>query len=114
MTGKRSDLLQGTLDLIVLRILDIEPMHGWGIGERIQLFSDDVFQVNQGSLYPALQRMRRKGWIRAEWRMTENSRRARYYSLTPRGEAQLDAEREGWRRASGAVERILRTATDQA
>lgn len=110
MTEQRSDLLQGTLDLIVLRILSLEPMHGWGIGERIQLFSDDVFQVNQGSLYPALQRMRRKGWIRAEWQRTENNRRARYYSLTRKGEAQLAQAREEWRRASGAVERILRVA----
>lgn len=114
MTEHRSDLLQGTLDLIVLRVLSLEPMHGWGIGERIRVFSDDVFQVNQGSLYPALQRMRRKGWIRAEWRRTENNRRARYYELTAKGEARLTEEREEWRRASGAVERILRTLPGQA
>ena len=110
MGEKSTDLLQGTLDLLVLRVLSLEPMHGWGIGERIQEMSDDVFDVNQGSLYPALQRMRRKGWIRADWRRTENNRRARYYALTAAGERQLAHEVEGWRRASGAVERILREA----
>jgi transcriptional regulator len=109
MTEQRSELLQGTLDLLVLRILSLEPMHGWGIGERIQLFSGEVFHVNQGSLYPALQRMRRRGWIRAEWRRTENNRRARYYALTPSGEGQLAEALTEWRRTSGAVERILRT-----
>jgi len=108
------ELLQGTLDLLVLRILELEPMHGWGIGERIHLFSGEVFLVNQGSLYPALQRMRRKGWIRAEWRRTENNRRARYYALTPLGEAQLASERREWKRASGAVERILDAALADA
>jgi transcriptional regulator len=110
MTDERTDLLQGTLDLLVLRVLSLEPMHGWGIGERLQEMSGVVLEVNQGSLYPALQRMRRKGWIRAEWRRTENNRRARYYSLTSAGEGQLALEVEGWRRASGAVERILREA----
>lgn len=110
MTEQRSELLQGTLDLLVLRILALEPMHGWGIGERIHLFSGEVFEVNQGSLYPALQRMRRKGWIRAEWRTTENNRRARYYALTPSGEEHLARARAEWKRASGAVERILSAA----
>ncbi len=110
MSAERSELLQGTLDLIVLRVLSLEPMHGWGIGERIALLSGEVFEVNQGSLYPALQRMRRKGWIRAEWRRTENNRRARYYALTEAGRAQLTSARAEWRRASGAVERILDTA----
>ncbi len=105
--GDKSDLLQGTLDLLVLRVLTLEPMHGWGIGERIQEMSDDVFQVNQGSLYPALQRMRRKGWIRAEWRRTENNRRARYYALTAAGRGELERAVREWRRSSGAVERIL-------
>lgn len=114
MAGTKSDLLQGTLDLMVLRVLRLEPMHGWGIGERIQMLSGDVFHVNQGSLYPALQRMRRKGWIRAEWRRTENNRRARYYALTPGGQAQLDDARAEWRRASEAVERVLRAAPGQA
>jgi len=110
MSKSRSDLLQGTLELLVLKILSLEPMHGWGISERIQLHSQEVFLVNQGSLYPALQRMKRKGWITSEWRITENNRRARYYALTPAGERQLGKEREAWERSSGAVERILRTA----
>lgn len=109
MTSTRSELLQGTLDLLVLRVLSLEAMHGWGIGERIHLFSGEVFQVNQGSLYPALQRMRRKGWVRAEWRVTENNRRARYYALTPAGEGQLAEALADWRRASGAVDRVLET-----
>lgn len=110
MADDRSSLLQGTLDLLVLQILSLEPMHGWGISERIQQVSDDVFQVNQGSLYPALQRLKRKGWISARWRVTENNRRARYYALTPAGEKRLAVEREAWRRSSRAVERILQLA----
>lgn len=113
MTESRSDLLQGTLDLLVLRVLSLGPMHGWGIGERITLLSGEVFQVNQGSLYPALQRMRRRGWVRAEWRRTENNRRARYYALTPSGERQLGEATRAWRRTSGAVERILTTALSE-
>lgn len=114
VTDQRAELLRGTLDLIVLRVLNVEPMHGWGIGERIRLFSGEVFEVNQGSLYPALQRMRRKGWIRSEWRRSENNRRARYYSLTDRGRARLEEERAEWRLVSGAVERILRTQPEGA
>jgi len=106
--------LQGTLDLLVLRVLSLGPMHGWGIGERIALLSGEVFQVNQGSLYPALQRMRRRGWVRAEWRRTENNRRARYYALTPLGERQLGESVREWRRTSGAVERILTTVLSEA
>src|SRR5690606_27249451 len=82
-------------------------MHGWGIGQRIQHISDGVFQVNQGSLYPALQRMKTKGWISSEWRVSENGRRARYYALTARGRTQLEAERGEWQRSSAAVNRIL-------
>lgn len=100
-------LLQGTLDLLVLRVLSLEPMHGWGIGERIAQLSHDVLQVNQGSLYPALQRLRRQGWIRAEWRRSEHNRRARYYSLTPAGERRLEAEMGAWRRSSRAVDQVL-------
>lgn len=110
MAKSRSDLLQGTLELIILKVLSLEPMHGWGISERIQLLSDEVFLVNQGSLYPALQRMKRKGWISSEWRVTENNRRARYYSLTPTGEGQLGEEQRAWDRSTAAVERILGTA----
>ncbi len=110
MPKSRSELLQGTLELLILKILSLEPMHGWGISERIQLFSDDVFLVNQGSLYPALQRMQRKGWINSEWKVTENNRRARYYSLTTAGQRQLGEEKENWSRSSEAVEKILQAA----
>ncbi len=110
MANDKSDLLQGTLDLLVLKVLSLEPMHGWGISERIQQMSDDVFQVNQGSLYPALQRLKRKGWVKPEWRVTENNRRARYYELTGAGRKQLAAEHESWQRSSAAVERILQAA----
>ena len=110
MAEDRSDLLQGTLDMLVLKVLSLEPMHGWGISERIQQMSSDVFQVNQGSLYPALQRLKRKGWVRAEWRITENNRRARYYELTAVGLAQLAKEQRSWRRSSAAIEQILQLA----
>ena len=110
MTESRSDLLKGTLDMLVLKTLALEPMHGWGVSERIRQISQEVFQVNQGSLYPALQRLKRKGWIRSQWRVTENNRRARYYTLTAAGRRQLDAERREWERSVSAVNRILRTA----
>ena len=103
-----TDLLPGTLELLVLKALSLEPMHGWGIGQRIDQLSHDVFKVQQGSLYPALQRMIRKGWIRSEWRTTENSRRARYYGLTQKGERQLEAETAMWQRTAAAVNGILR------
>ncbi len=102
-----TELLQGTLELLVLKALSLEPIHGWGIGNRIGQMSKEVFFVAQGSLYPALQRMLRKGSIRAEWRVTENNRRARYYLITPAGRRQLDAEIDSWRRASAAVNGIL-------
>jgi transcriptional regulator len=107
MERRRGELLQGTLELLVLKILSGGAVHGWGIGQRIQQVSADVFQVNQGSLYPALQRMKAKGWIRSEWRVTDNGRRARYYSLTAAGRKQLAAERKEWERSSSAVNRIL-------
>jgi PadR family transcriptional regulator, regulatory protein PadR len=100
-------ILPGTLDLLVLSVLSDGPMHGWGIGELISQRSGDVFDVNQGSLYPALQRLRRQGWIQAEWRRSDSNRRARYYGLTPAGAGRLDVEVDAWRRASGAVEQIL-------
>jgi transcriptional regulator len=93
--------------LLVLRVLTVEPMHGWGVAQRLEQMSGDVFSVNQGSLYPALQRMKRKGWIRSEWRRTDNNRRARYYLLTRTGERQLSAERTAWERASAAVNGVL-------
>ena len=102
-----SELLQGTLEMLVLKTISFEPMHGWGIAQRIQQMSREVFLVNQGSLYPALQRMINKGWIRSEWRTSENNRKARYYDLTPAGRRQLEAERQSWERASGAVNWIL-------
>ena len=107
MPDDRADLLQGTLDLLVLKTLALGAMHGWGISQRIQQLSKDVFLVPQGSLYPALQRMKRRGWIRSSWRTTENNRRARYYELTPAGHRQLDVERASWERASAAVNWIL-------
>jgi len=103
----RSELLQGTLELLVLRTLALEPMHGWGIAHRITRMSRDTFLVTQGSLYPALVRMKRRGWVTTTWRVTENSRRARYYELTAAGHRQLDAERAAWARASAAVESVL-------
>jgi PadR family transcriptional regulator PadR len=108
MAADRTDLLQGTLELLVLKALSLEPMHGWGIGNRIGQLSRDVFTVHQGSLYPALLRMVRKGWLRSEWRVTDNNRRARYYLLTPAGRRQLETETSVWRRASSAIEGILR------
>jgi PadR family transcriptional regulator, regulatory protein PadR len=107
MAHDQSELLQGTLELLILKILTLEPMHGWGISQRIQHMSRDIFQVNQGSLYPALQRMKSKGWIESEWRRTENNRRARYYLLTAAGQGELARERQQWERSSAAVNWIL-------
>ena len=107
MAHDQSDLLQGTLELMILKTLSLEPMHGWGITQRIQQTSRDVFQVNQGSLYPALQRLASRGLITAEWRTTENNRRARYYVLTPAGQGELARERAQWERASAAVNWVL-------
>lgn len=107
---QRSEVLQGTLEMLTLTLLSAEPMHGWGLSVRLRQLSRDVFDVNQGSLYPALQRMLRRGWIRAEWRVTENNRRARYYRITREGEKQLEAEIADWERTSGAVNRVLRFA----
>lgn len=107
MTKSKPDLLQGTLDLLILKTLSFGPQHGWGIAQRIERVSDDVFQVQQGSLYPALHRLERQGWISADWGTSENNRRAKFYSLTSAGETQLDAETESWRRMSAAVHRIV-------
>ena len=104
-----SDVLRGTLDLLVLKTLTLAPMHGWGISQRIQQFSRGALDVNQGSLYPALQRLEQKGWIEAEWRNTENNRTAKYYRLTAAGRKAVGAETESWRRYVDAVELILRT-----
>jgi transcriptional regulator len=107
MAHDQSDLLQGTLELLILTTLSLEPMHGWGISLRIRETSREVFQVNQGSLYPALQRLKSRGLIRAEWRTTENNRRARYYALTPAGSRQLARERSQWQRSVVAVNWVL-------
>jgi PadR family transcriptional regulator PadR len=107
MPPDRSDLLYGTLEMIVLRILDFAPMHGWGIALLIEQMSGDVFAVNQGSLYPALQRMKRKGWIRSEWRVTSNNRRARYYEITKTGRKELAKARAEWEKTTSAVNGIL-------
>ncbi len=103
----RTDLLQGTLDVLVLKTLLSAPMHGWGISQRIQQLSEDVLQVNQGSLYPALYRLEARGWIRSEWGASENNRRARFYELTRRGRKQLAEEQESWERFAQAVSRVL-------
>ena len=107
---KKTDLLQGTLDLLILRTIALEPMHGWAIAQRIQQISKDVLQVQQGSLYPALHRLEQKGLIRAEWGPSENKRRAKFYSLTKAGPKQLEEERESWERLAAAVAQILQTA----
>jgi transcriptional regulator len=107
MADDREDLVQGTLELLTLKTLSLGPLHGWGIAQRIGQLSRGTFDVNQGSLYPALQRMKRRGWIRSEWRRTENNRRARYYMLTPVGERQLDAEKASWERSYRAVNWVL-------
>ena len=110
MGKSKSDLLQGTLDLLVLKTLELEPMHGWGISQRIQQISESVLQVNQGSLYPALHRLEEQGWIKASWAASENNRQARYYELTRAGRKQLAEEKENWARLSLAVTRILGAA----
>jgi transcriptional regulator len=104
----RLDVLQGTLDLLVLKILHLGPMHGWGIADRLRSGSEEVLQIGQGSLYPALYRLERQGLVRSDWQTSDNNRRARYYSLTARGKQRLIAEREVWQRMSRAVELVLR------
>ena len=106
----RMDLPQGTLDLLILKTVALGPQHGWAISERIQQISSSVLQVQQGSLYPALHRMERRGWIKARWGVSENNRRAKFYELTPRGRKQLDAEADAWRKLTAAVGQVLETA----
>src|SRR6185295_2844576 len=106
----RSDLLQGTLDLLILRTLAAGPMHGWGISQRIQQVSDSVLVVNQGSLYPALYRLEQESWIASEWGASEYNRRAKFYKLTRNGERQLEREQQNWQRLASAVFRVLETA----
>lgn len=107
MASERIDLPQGTLDLLILRTLALEPQHGWGISERIQQISSNALQIQQGSLYPALHRLERRGWIKAHWGVSENSRRAKYYELTRIGRKQLDSEAGAWRKLSAAVAQVL-------
>ena len=107
MARSRPDLVKGTLDMLIMKTLALEPLHGWGITHRIQQMSKGVLQVNQGSLYPALHRLMKRGWITSEWRTTENNRRARYYLLTRSGEAQLRDEVSHWMTLSTAVTGIL-------
>ena len=107
MPPKSLDLLQGTLDLLILKTLALGPMHGWGIAQRIQQTSGDVLRVNQGSLYPALQRLETSGWVEATWGASENNRQAKFYQLTKAGLKQLRAEQATWERMTGAVARIL-------
>lgn len=103
----RIELPQGTLDLLILKALALEPLHGWAVSERLQQTSRDALQVPQGSLYPALHRLERKGWIKAHWGASENNRRAKYYALTPAGRKQLSVEREAWRKLTVAVGHVL-------
>ena len=107
---KPTDLVQGTLDLLIMRTIATEPLHGWAIAQRIQLLSKDVLQVNQGSLYPALQRLERQAWITAQWGTSETNRRARFYRLTAAGRKRLEQERADWERLSAAISLVMRTA----
>jgi PadR family transcriptional regulator PadR len=113
LAGERGEVLQGTLDMLVLRALQLEPMHGWSITERIEQWSERVLQLGQGTLYPALYRLERQGLIRSAWRVTENNRRARYYSLTAQGRRQLNQELAQWRRMSRAINLVLDATLDR-
>jgi PadR family transcriptional regulator, regulatory protein PadR len=106
----KADLLQGTLDLLILRTLANGAMHGWGVSQRIQQISADVLQINQGSLYPALHRLEQRGWIASTWGVSENNRRAKFYELTRAGTGQLEAQRDHWARFTEAVDQVLREA----
>jgi transcriptional regulator len=110
MNLPKSDLLQGTLDMLVLKVVALEPIHGYGIAQRIRQISKDVLQVQQGSLYPALHRLEKRGWLKSEWREAETGREAKFYSLTKLGRKQLDAEAANWDRLSEAVGLILRAS----
>jgi len=110
MANQRIALPQGTLDLLVLKTVALEPQHGWAISERIQQISSDVLKVQQGSLYPALHRLERRGWIKARWGASENNRHAKYYELTKAGRKQLEAQESAWRKLTAAVGQVLETA----
>ena len=106
--SKPNDLVLGTLDLLLLKILALQPLHGWAIGLRLRSISGDVLQVSEGSLYPALHKLEQEGWIKAEWKQTENNRRAKFYSLTRLGRKQLETETANWERLSTAISQIVR------
>lgn len=110
MGKQQGDMIRGTLDMLIMKVLSLGPLHGWGIQERIHLTSDDDLQVNQGSLYPALHKLTSEGWVRSYWGMTENNRRARFYKLTRAGEKQLALEAENWARLATAVARVMATS----
>jgi transcriptional regulator len=112
LTVEKDGILQGTLDMLVLRALQLEPMHGWGITERIQQWSENVLQVGQGTLYPALYRLERQGFVRSAWNVTENNRRARYYSLTREGRKRLTGDLAQWQRVSRAINLVLGATVD--
>ena len=105
--SKPSDLVQGTLDLLILKILALEPQNGWAIGQRLTQISGDILQVSDGSLYPALHKLEQEGWIKGEWRASENNRRAKFYALTRSGQRYLDKEAANWDRVSAAISRVL-------
>jgi PadR family transcriptional regulator PadR len=108
--GKPNDLVQGTLDLLILKTISLEPKHGWAIAKRIQQISKEVLHVQQGSLYPALHRLEQQGWIRAKWNESETGRQAKFYSLTVAGRAQLEKEKESWNRLSTAINTVVESA----
>jgi PadR family transcriptional regulator PadR len=110
MDGERLDLPQGTLDLLILKTIALGPQHGWAISERLHQISSATLQIRQGSLYPALHRLERRGWIKARWGASENNRRAKYYELTRKGRAQLEAETSAWRKLSAAIAQVLETS----
>ena len=110
MTKHRADLLQGTLDLLILKALSAGPQHGYGVGQRIELLAEDMLKVEEGSLYPALYRLEERGWISSEWGTSDNNRRARFYKLTAKGRRQLGVEEENWRRLVLAVGKVLQAA----
>jgi PadR family transcriptional regulator PadR len=105
--SKPSDLVQGTLDLLILKMIMLEPMNGWGIGQRLKQVSGDILQVSDGSLYPALHKLEQEGWVQSEWRASENNRRAKYYSLTRMGRKHLDREAANWNRLASAISQVV-------
>jgi PadR family transcriptional regulator, regulatory protein PadR len=107
MTEERLELPQGTLDVLILKALALEPLHGWAVSERLQQISREALRVQQGSLYPALHRLERRGWIKARWATSENNRRAKYYTVTPQGQKQLEVETAAWRKLAAAVGHVL-------